>query len=80
MVIHLVNSVHCLVNDLMNNVHYLVKAVESSPALAVTGEDWIEPHRDQASAERIEMFSCNVSADCVFRSCHINPGKFDRVH
>ena len=34
---------------LMNNVHYLVKAVESSPALAVIGEDWIEPHRDQAS-------------------------------
>ena len=33
---------------LMNNVHYLVKAVESSPALAVIGEDWIELHRDQA--------------------------------
>ena len=33
---------------LMNNVHYLVKAVESSPALAVVGEDWIELHRDQA--------------------------------
>ena len=33
---------------LMNNLHYLVKAVESSPALAVIGEDWIELHRDQA--------------------------------
>ncbi len=33
---------------LMNNVHYMVKAVESSPALAVIGEDWIELHRDQA--------------------------------
>ncbi|KAL0036401.1 hypothetical protein WJX77_006182 [Trebouxia sp. C0004] len=32
---------------LMNNMHYLVKAVESSPALAVIGEDWIQLHRDQ---------------------------------
>lgn len=32
----------------MNNVHYMVKAVENSAALAVIGEDWIEQHRDQA--------------------------------
>ena len=35
---------------LMNNMHYMVKAVESSPALAVIGEDWIELHKDQARA------------------------------
>ena len=34
---------------MMNNVHYMVKAVESSPALAIIGEEWIEQHRDQAS-------------------------------
>ena len=33
---------------LMNNVHYMVKAVENSAALAVIGEDWVEQHRDQA--------------------------------
>ena len=32
---------------LMNNVHYMVKAVENSTALAVIGEDWIERHKDQ---------------------------------
>ena len=32
---------------LMNNVHYMVKAVENSTALAVIGEDWIEQHKDQ---------------------------------
>ena len=31
----------------MNNVHYMVKAVENSTALAVIGEDWIEQHKDQ---------------------------------
>ena len=32
---------------LMNNVHYMVKTVESSPSLAVIGEDWTEQHKDQ---------------------------------
>ena len=31
---------------LMNNVHYIVKAVESSEALSVVGQDWIERHKD----------------------------------
>ena len=31
---------------LMNNVHYIVKAVESSEALSVVGPDWIERHKD----------------------------------
>ena len=30
----------------MNNVHYIVKAVESSEALSVVGQDWIERHKD----------------------------------
>lgn len=32
---------------LMNNVHYMVKAVENSAALAVIGEEWIEQHKEQ---------------------------------
>ena len=32
---------------LMNNVHYMVKAVENSTALAVIGEEWIEQHKEQ---------------------------------
>lgn len=31
---------------LMNNVHYVVKAVESSEALSIVGQDWIERHKD----------------------------------
>ena len=31
---------------LMNNVHYIVKAVESSEALSVVGQDWVERHKD----------------------------------
>ncbi len=31
---------------LMNNVHYIVKAVESSEALSCVGQDWIERHKD----------------------------------
>lgn len=41
----------------MNNVHYMVKAVESSPALAVIGEDWIELHRDQACDIALHAFA-----------------------
>ena len=37
---------------LMNNVHYMVKAVENSTALAVIGEDWIEQHKDQVRPNR----------------------------
>ena len=37
---------------MMNNLHYIVKAVESSEALTVLGaqlgEEWIELHKDQA--------------------------------
>lgn len=43
---------------LMNNVHYMVKTVESSPSLAVIGEDWIEQHKDQVGNH------C-VSVQCV---------------
>ena len=32
---------------LMNNLHYVVKAVESSPALSLVGQDWVEEHKDQ---------------------------------
>lgn len=32
---------------LMNNVHYMVKAVENSTVLAVIGEEWIEQHKEQ---------------------------------
>ena len=50
---------------LMNNVHYLVKAVESSPALAVIGEDWIELHRDQACLpslpSALSLFHCTLT-------------------
>ena len=31
---------------LMNNVHYIVKAVESSEALSCVGPNWIERHKD----------------------------------
>ncbi|KAK9901547.1 hypothetical protein WJX75_001553 [Coccomyxa subellipsoidea] len=31
---------------LMNNVHYIVKAVESNEALSCVGQDWIERHKD----------------------------------
>ena len=33
---------------MMNNLHYMVKTVESSEALTVLGEEWIEQHKDQA--------------------------------
>ena len=45
----------------MNNVHYMVKAVESSPALAVIGEDWIELHRDQACGVALLACACLAS-------------------
>ncbi len=32
---------------MMNNLHYMVKTVESSEALTVLGEEWIEQHKDQ---------------------------------
>lgn len=32
---------------MMNNLHYMVKTVESSEALTVLGEEWIELHKDQ---------------------------------
>ncbi len=32
---------------MMNNLHYMVKTVESSQALTVLGEEWIEVHKDQ---------------------------------
>ena len=32
---------------MMNNLHYMVKTVESSEALTVLGEEWIEVHKDQ---------------------------------
>ena len=35
---------------MMNNLHYMVKTVESSEALTVLGEEWIEQHKDQARA------------------------------
>lgn len=30
----------------MNNVHYMVRAVEGSEALGIVGPDWLEAHRD----------------------------------
>jgi Exo70 exocyst complex subunit len=36
---------------MMNNLHYMVKTVESSEALTVLGEEWIEQHKDQARAQ-----------------------------
>ena len=57
---------------LMNNVHYIVKAVESSEALSVVGQEWIERHKDlieqygeeyQASSSPrryYSMLSCDV--------------------
>jgi exocyst complex protein 7 len=35
---------------LMNNVHYIVKAVESSEALSCVGGEWIERHKDLIEA------------------------------
>ena len=35
---------------LMNNLHYVVKAVESSPALSLVGQDWVEGHKDQVGS------------------------------
>lgn len=32
---------------MMNNLHYIVKTVESSEVLTVLGEEWIEQHKDQ---------------------------------
>ena len=34
----------------MNNVHYIVKAVESSEALSCVGAEWIERHKDLIEA------------------------------
>ena len=42
---------------LMNNVHYMVKAVENSTALAVIGEDWIEQHKDQVRPQTLGIGS-----------------------
>ena len=30
---------------MMNNVHYMVKAVEGSPALMLLGQEWLERHK-----------------------------------
>ena len=46
---------------LMNNVHYMVKAVENSTALAVIGEDWIEQHKDQVRAQTLDIGSGALS-------------------
>ena len=32
---------------MMNNLHYIVKTVESSEVLTVLGEEWIEKHKDK---------------------------------
>ena len=53
---------------LMNNVHYMVKTVESSPSLAVIGEDWIEQHKDQVGAHCI---SVSVSLCASVHACQI---------
>ena len=51
---------------LMNNVHYMVKTVESSPSLAVIGEEWIEQHKDQVSMylNLASSEGCCMRADC----------------
>ena len=58
----------------MNNVHYIVKAVESSEALSVVGQDWVERHKDlieqygeEYQASHIGLHACCgkiVSGDC----------------
>lgn len=50
---------------MMNNLHYMVKTVESSEALTVLGEEWIEVHKDQvnpsAPAHRgLQFFPCYI--------------------
>lgn len=32
---------------MMNNVHYMVKTVESSAELMLLGEEWLERHKDR---------------------------------
>ena len=45
---------------LMNNVHYIVKAVESSEALSVVGQDWIERHKDLIEQYGEEYQACSA--------------------
>ncbi len=48
---------------LMNNLHYVVKAVESSPALSLVGQDWVEEHKDQVGPHLQKQF--RDSRDCT---------------
>ena len=62
---------------LMNNLHYVVKAVESSPALSLVGQDWVEEHKDQVgslqkhvqkqwgpnTSDSATCYPCNVPSD-----------------